>query len=75
MSISSNMGIINIVDSDLPKIVDIHMKSFPDSTMTKLGREVVSKYYEWQMNGPHRCSSIGCISDGYMIGFCFCGSF
>lgn len=59
--------------ADLPAVAAIHSAAFPDSALTKLGREAVRRYYEWQIVGPHDGVNIGAFSDDAMLGFCFGG--
>lgn len=58
---------------NLPAVASIHTAAFPDSALTKLGREAVRRYYEWQIVGPHDGVNIGAFSDDAMLGFCFGG--
>lgn len=58
---------------NLPAVASIHMAAFPDSALTKLGREAVRRYYEWQIVGPHDGVNIGAFADEVMLGFCFGG--
>ena len=39
---------------DLPSIARVHIDSFPDSALTKLGPAIVESYYLWQLTGPHQ---------------------
>lgn len=71
----STTSIKKIQTSDLSQISTIHQKAFKDSELTKLGREAVRRYYEWQLTGPHECYSIAAISEEKIIGFCFAGVF
>jgi ribosomal protein S18 acetylase RimI-like enzyme len=60
---------------DLDELTTIHGKGFPDSAMSKLGTEVVRRYYDWLLNGPHDASTFGLFRHGELLGFCFCGKF
>ncbi|MEW6579999.1 MAG: GNAT family N-acetyltransferase [Chloroflexota bacterium] len=60
---------------DLPDVVRVHMQAFPDSALTKLGREAVRRYYEWQITGPHEALNIGVYDQDNLLGFCFSGVF
>lgn len=60
---------------DLPDVARIHMQAFPDSALTKLGREAVRRYYEWQIIGPHEALNIGAYDQDNLLGFCFSGVF
>lgn len=60
---------------DLTNVALIHLRAFPDSALTKLGKEPVRRYYEWQMIGPHDASNIGAFVESELAGFCFGGVF
>lgn len=62
-----------IETSHLPQVASVHLAAFPDSALTKLGREAVRRYYEWQIIGPHDGLNIGAFVDGQLVGFCFGG--
>ncbi len=38
---------------DLDDVARVHIEAFPDSAWTKLGTQVVKRYYHWQITGPH----------------------
>ena len=69
------MKIKPIFTNDISSIVNIHMKSFPDSLFTKLGKKSIEKYYFWLFEGPHNSDKIGLFNDSRLIGFCFGGQF
>lgn len=69
--VSKHVRHLNI--TDLPAVAAIHSAAFPDSSLTKLGREAVRRYYEWQIVGPHDGVNIGAFTDDVMLGFCFGG--
>lgn len=58
---------------DLVKVTCVHLAAFPDSALTKLGREAVRRYYEWQIIGPHDGLNIGAFVGSELVGFCFGG--
>lgn len=60
---------------DLSDVASIHIQAFPDSALTKLGKEMVRRYYEWQILGPHDAFYIGVYTQEEMLGFCFGGVF
>ncbi len=60
---------------DLPSVTTIHMGAFPHSALTRLGREVVRRYYEWQLLGPHDVVALGAWQGPHLVGFCFGGTF
>ncbi len=61
--------------SHLGRISQIHALAFPESTLTKLGDEIVRRYYEWQFEAPHDLVAIGVFVDGNLICFCLGGVF
>lgn len=70
------MQIRTLTLEDLPKAALIHLSAFPKSALSLLGAEVVRRYYEWQLTGPHQCLAIGAVDDtGQIVGFCFGGIF
>ena len=70
------MNIVRQIDiNDLHQVVAVHVEAFPSAAMTRLGLEVVRRYYDWQINGPHDCIPIGYFIDDRMVGFCFWGVF
>jgi len=57
-------------------VADIHLRAFPDSALTRLGKEAVNRYYQWQLTGPHDCMAMGAYTEaGQMKGFVFGGTF
>jgi GNAT superfamily N-acetyltransferase len=61
---------------DLPLIAQVHIDSFPDSALTKLGPAVVELYYLWQLTGPHeKVHATGAFVAGDCAGFSFGGIF
>ena len=61
---------------DLPLIARVHIDSFPDSALTKLGPEVVELYYLWQLTGPHKkVWATGAFVADECVGFSFSGIF
>lgn len=71
----SSILIRNVSESDLLEITSIHMSAFPESALTKLGKEAVRRYYHWQLHGPHDCYAIAAYDVDQMLGFCFGGVF
>jgi len=61
--------------SDLPQVAEIHLLAFPSSALTRLGKEAVRRYYEWQMVGPHDLVAVGAFLGDQMAGFSFGGTF
>ncbi len=61
---------------DLAQVTCVHRKAFQNSALTKLGKEPLRRYYEWQMVGPHDSFNVGAFdTQGTLAGFCFAGTF
>jgi ribosomal protein S18 acetylase RimI-like enzyme len=60
---------------DLPAIVAIHRKAFPDSAITAFGDEAVRRYYLWLLEGPHDAVVTGAWQGTTLVGFCAAGVF
>lgn len=72
----SSITVRELAYADLPDVVTVHTRAFPDSALTQLGREAVRRYYLWQMDGPHDSLNIGAFrDDGTLLGFCVGGMF
>jgi len=69
------LNIKDLTFKDIPIICDIHIKSFPMSIFSQLGKSVVEKYYEWLFYGPHESLNVGIFIDAKLIGYCFGGKF
>ena len=62
--------------ADLVKVVRVHINSFPDSALTKLGAQIVRRYYLWQLTGPHKkVWATGAFVGNDCAGFSFSGIF
>ena len=74
--IRSNIEIKELTTEDIPEIVHIHIESFPESLMTRLGAEILQKYYEWHFDESHKIVKVaGAVYDGKCIGFILTGVF
>ena len=60
---------------DLGGLTKIHLAAFPDSALTKLGKEAVRRYYKWLLEGPHQAIRLGALVNAELAGFCFGGIF
>ncbi len=73
---TSHYEIRLINTAQLSSLTRIHLLAFPKSAMTQLGTEVVYRYYDWLVNGPHpEAVRIGLFANEDMLGFCFGGRF
>ncbi|MEQ1761673.1 MAG: GNAT family N-acetyltransferase [Pyrinomonadaceae bacterium] len=72
----ANVILKKLEPADLPKIAAVHMSSFPDSALTKLGASIVERYYLWHLTGPHkRVVATGAFIGDECVGFSFSGIF
>ena len=69
------LRIRELTEADLLNVAQIHILAFPKSALTSLGLKAVSRYYEWQLSGPHDCVAIGIFCKDTFLGFCFGGIF
>ena len=58
-----------LVASDLKSVVNVHLAAFRSAAMSLLGADVVEKYYEWHLHGPHAVACIAATLDGELAGF------
>lgn len=63
------------VSSDLRAIAVLHIDAFPDSVLARLGPDVMERYYDWQLSGPHDVVAIVAEVDGQPAGYLFGGVF
>lgn len=73
MQNSSEPLIRKITDADFNDVVEVHIKAFPKSFLTKIGKGAVLRYYRWQYFGPHEHLFIIVELDGKIVGFCVGG--
>ncbi len=60
---------------DLQAVARVHMAAFPSSALTRLGLDAVSRYYRWQLEGPHESVRLAAVIDSTLAGFCIAGRF
>ena len=60
---------------DLPRVVEIHKRAFPDSAITAFGDEAIRRYYLWLLEGPHDAAVTGAWQGARLVGFCAAGVF
>ena len=73
---SNEIKLRKLEPADLPQVVRVHLSSFPDSALSKLGAEVVRLYYLWQLDGPHeKVQATGAFAGNDCVGFSFSGIF
>jgi ribosomal protein S18 acetylase RimI-like enzyme len=71
--LTESLKVRRITLEDLDDVVAVHCTAFPTSAMTRLGAEVVRRYYYWQLDGPHEMYARGAWEEGKLVGFCFGG--
>lgn len=65
-----------ITTANLPQVARVHINSFPDSALTKLGAAIVENYYLWQLTGPHELVwATGAFVIGECAGYSISGVF
>jgi ribosomal protein S18 acetylase RimI-like enzyme len=66
----------NVEKKDLNEIARIHIASFQDRALSRLGYGAVKRYYSWLFSGFSESNPI-CVEtqDGSLAGFCFSGNF
>lgn len=73
MNIDNSFQLLSV--NDCAKVAQIHIRAFPDSSLTKLGIEAVRRYYVSQMDEDNDCLAIGAFQNNSMIGFVYAGIF
>jgi ribosomal protein S18 acetylase RimI-like enzyme len=71
----SELRVARIGRDDLPGVVAIHVKAFPDSAISAFGPEAIRRYYLWLVEGPHEAAVMGAWREARLIGFCAAGVF
>jgi ribosomal protein S18 acetylase RimI-like enzyme len=75
MSVASDLRIARLSPADLPAVVALHTRAFPDAALTAFGPEALLRYYHWLLTGPHDAALVGAWQDQSLIGFCAAGAF
>lgn len=75
MNLNKSFVVIPIEKSQIDQIVGIHLVAFPDSTLSRFGRNMLAKWYEWHMEPPNECYTFGAYEEESMRGFCLSGFF
>jgi ribosomal protein S18 acetylase RimI-like enzyme len=57
--------------ADLDGVAIIHLKAFPRSLLTALGKEAVIRYYAWCLLGPHDVVALGLFHNKSLKGYCY----
>jgi GNAT superfamily N-acetyltransferase len=73
---ASRAKLRTVVDANVPEIAHVHLDSFPDSALTKLGAEAVCRYYSWLLDPSHEAvRASGAYIDDKCVGYSFSGLF
>ena len=60
--------------NDINGIVDLHLSAFPDSLLTKLGRETLYRNYLWQFSSKNaEIYPTGVFIEGKLVAYCIGG--
>ena len=64
---------------DISGVTSVHLASFPDTMLVKLGAETVRRYYEWWLgrllDEPHKTAGLSAFIGAELVGFCIAGKF
>jgi len=76
---SSNVLIRSLELKDISGVTSVHLSSFPDTMLVKLGAGTVRRYYEWLL-GPllgeaHKAAGLSAFIRAELVGFCIAGNF
>src|SRR5438552_14678933 len=76
---SSNVLIRSLKLEDISGVTSIHLSSFPDTMLVKLGAETIRRYYEWWLGRllgePHKTAGLSALIGAELVGFCIAGKF
>lgn len=72
---ATNFNLRSLQESDLTTVSTVHLEAFTASALSRLGFEVVNRYYHWQLLGPHDVDAIGVWDGDQLAGFYFGGVF
>lgn len=61
--------------ADVDAMAELHARVFPDSVLTRLGLDALSRYYLWQVEGPHQVDAFGVVARGRLLGLVVGGRF
>lgn len=60
---------------DVDAMAELHARVFPDSILTRLGLDALSRYYRWQVEGPHEVEAFGVADGDGLLGLVVGGRF
>jgi ribosomal protein S18 acetylase RimI-like enzyme len=73
--VTSALRIAPLSPAELPDVVALHGRAFPDAALTAFGPEALRRYYAWLLEGPHDAVLVGAWQDDTLVGFCAAGVF
>jgi ribosomal protein S18 acetylase RimI-like enzyme len=73
--VTSALRIAPLSPAELPDVVALHGRAFPDAALTAFGPEALRRYYAWLLEGPHDAVLAGAWQDDTLVGFCAAGVF
>lgn len=65
----------DVTITDLDAVASIHIASFGQSVLARLGDEVMRRYYRWQLTGPHDLIAVVACRGHEVLGFTLGGVF
>jgi len=75
----SSVLIRSLMLKDISGVTSVHLASFPDTMLVKLGAETVRRYYEWWLgrllDEPHKTAGLSAFIGAELVGFCIAGKF
>lgn len=71
----TDLPVISLDPRDVERVAQVHIAAFPHSFLSKLGPAALSRYYAWQLCGPHFVVAQGVEIHGRLAGFCISGVF
>jgi len=68
---NNKISIKSLEPDDLEGVAKVHLRAFPSSLLSTLGKAAVLRYYEWCLLGPHDVVTLGLFHDKNLKGYCF----
>lgn len=60
---------------DLEDVTRVHLQAFPEAILSRIGPQVVERYYAWQLSEPNDAHAVGVYEEGELAGFAVGGLF
>lgn len=71
----SDITVRELTAGDLPEVARAHLAAFPESILSRLGEEIVARYYAWQLSDANETYTTGVFAGDRLMGFAFGGFF